>query len=33
MMHNRFAGDALRHVRRLAENNIRLNCQIVLCPA
>ena len=32
MMHNRFAGDALRHVRRLAENNIRLNCQIVLCP-
>ena len=32
MMQNRFAGDALRHVRRLAENNIKLNCQIVLCP-
>lgn len=32
MMHNRFAGDALRHLRRLAENNIMLNCQIVLCP-
>ena len=32
MMHNRFAGDALRHVRRLAAHNIRLNCQIVLCP-
>jgi len=32
MMQNRFAGDALRHLRRLAENNIRLNCQIVLCP-
>ena len=32
MMQNRFAGDALRHLRRLAANNIRLNCQIVLCP-
>jgi len=32
MMQNRSAGDALRHLRRLAENNIRLNCQIVLCP-
>lgn len=32
MMNNRFAGDALRHVRRLAAHNIRLNCQIVLCP-
>lgn len=32
MMQNRFAGDALRHLRRLAEHNIRLNCQIVLCP-
>lgn len=32
MMQNRFAGDSLRHLRRLAENNIRLNCQIVLCP-
>ena len=32
MMQNRFAGDALRHLKRLAEHNIRLNCQIVLCP-
>ena len=32
MMHNRFAGDALRFVRKLAEHNIKLNCQIVLCP-
>lgn len=32
MMGNRFAGDALRHVRRLAEAGIRLNCQLVLCP-
>lgn len=32
MMQNRFAGDALRHLRRLAAHNIRLNCQIVLCP-
>ncbi len=32
MMQNRFAGDALRHVRRLAAHGIRLNCQIVLCP-
>lgn len=32
MMNNRFAGDALRHLRRLAESGVRLNCQIVLCP-
>lgn len=32
MMQNRFAGDALRHLRRLAQGGIRLNCQIVLCP-
>ena len=32
MMQNRFAGDVLRYLKRLAENNIRLNCQIVLCP-
>ena len=32
MMQNRFAGDVLRYVKRLAENNIKLNCQIVLCP-
>ncbi len=31
MMNNRFAGDSLRHLKRLAENNIMLNCQIVLC--
>ena len=32
MMNNRFAGDSLRHLYRLAEGGIRLNCQIVLCP-
>ena len=32
MMGNRFAGDALRHVYRLAEAGIRINCQLVLCP-
>ena len=32
MMGNRFAGDALRHLYRLAEGGVKLNCQIVLCP-
>ena len=32
MMHNRFAGDSLRHLYRLAQGGIHLNCQIVLCP-
>lgn len=32
MMHNRFAGESLRHLYRLAEGGIRLNCQLVLCP-
>jgi len=32
MMHNRFAGDSLRHLYRLAEGGVQLNCQIVLCP-
>ena len=32
MMHNRFAGDSLRHLYRLAQGGIKLNCQIVLCP-
>ena len=32
MMHNRFAGEALRHLYRLAEGGVKLNCQIVLCP-
>lgn len=32
MMHNRFAGEALRHLYRLAEGGCKLNCQIVLCP-
>ncbi len=31
MMNNRFAGDSLRHLKKLAENGITLNCQIVLC--
>lgn len=32
MMKNRFAGEALRHLDRLAAGGIRLNCQLVLCP-
>lgn len=32
MMGNRFAGDALRHLYRLAQGGVSLNCQIVLCP-
>jgi len=32
MMNNRFAGEALRHLYRLAEGGVKLNCQIVLCP-
>lgn len=32
MMNNRFAGEKLKYIRRLAENGIQLNCQIVCCP-
>ncbi len=32
MMNNRFAGEALGHLYRLAQGGIKLNCQIVLCP-
>ncbi len=32
MMGNRFAGDSLGHLYRLAEGGVQLNCQIVLCP-
>ncbi len=32
MMNNRFAGDALQYLYRLAEAGIALNCQLVLCP-
>ena len=31
MMNNRFAGQSLEYLKRFAENNIKLNCQIVLC--
>lgn len=31
MLHNRFAGDALQKVKRLAEAGIGMNAQIVLC--
>ena len=31
MMKNRFAGDSLRHLRRMAEAGTELHCQIVLC--
>lgn len=32
MMNNRFAGDALKHLKRFADAGITLNCQIVACP-
>ena len=32
MMGNRFAGGKLKYLYRLAEANIPINCQIVLCP-
>ena len=32
MMNNRFAGDSLRHLRRLADAGIQINAQMVLCP-
>ncbi len=32
MMNNRFAGDALRHMYKLCENGIKINCQLVLVP-
>ena len=31
MMGNRFAGDSLRHLYRLADSGADINCQIVLC--
>lgn len=31
MLHNRFAGDSLRHLRTLADAGIAINAQIVLC--
>ncbi len=33
MMNNRFAGDALRHLERLAQSSIEINTQIVCCPS
>ncbi|MCI9273061.1 MAG: DUF512 domain-containing protein [Clostridiales bacterium] len=32
MMGNRFAGDALEVLNRLAQAGIKINCQLVLCP-
>ncbi len=32
MMNNRFAGDKLKYLKKLGDNNIKMNCQIVLCP-
>lgn len=32
MMHNRFAGEALSVLYRLAKAGITINCQLVLCP-
>ncbi len=31
MMRNRFAGDSLRHLYRLADAGVEINCQIVVC--
>lgn len=32
MMNNRFAGDALKNLKRFADAGITMNCQIVACP-
>lgn len=32
MMRNKYAGEKLGYIRQLAENGIKLNCQIVCCP-
>lgn len=32
MMHNRFAGETLKILRRFADAGIKINCQLVLCP-
>ncbi|MBQ6570649.1 MAG: DUF512 domain-containing protein [Clostridia bacterium] len=32
MMNNRFAGDKLKYLKRLADAGIKINCQLVLCP-
>ncbi len=32
MMNNRFAGQALDYIKKLAQAGIKLNCQLVLCP-
>lgn len=32
MMNNRFAGEKLGYIRKLTDNGIKLNCQIVCCP-
>ncbi len=32
MMNNRFAGDALKYLKRLCESSIEVNTQIVCCP-
>lgn len=32
MMNNRFAGEKLKYLKMLADANVMINCQIVLCP-
>lgn len=32
MLNNRFAGNILERIKKLAEGGIKMNCQIVLCP-
>lgn len=31
-MNNRFAGDALKHLKRLSKSSVQINTQIVCCP-
>ncbi|MEG0664442.1 MAG: DUF512 domain-containing protein [Clostridia bacterium] len=32
MMNNRFAGNVVEIIQKFSENNIKMNCQLVLCP-
>ncbi|MBQ8922716.1 MAG: DUF512 domain-containing protein [Oscillospiraceae bacterium] len=32
MLGNRYAGESLRHLKRMADAGVSMNCQIVLCP-
>ena len=32
MMHNRFAGEKLKYLKKIADSGLMMNCQIVCCP-